>query len=267
LKRAGLFQYVIVRHSLGFRVGGKGVIGTLTNSRTDEAFEIVDSPTAIGRHEANVVRLRGFAISRFHAEIGAAAPGKPYLEDMGSTYGTYVNGHKIEGRVSLHDGDEILMGVSSGFPNGEYSFVFRKAKGSPKTTGRAQRKTPTRHDIREGLVKLGSSDAAHVFHLDGLFRRKECDSLATEVLRMVREKPKDVVVELSGVEYMNSYGMGMIVRLSQDVEAEKHKLVLAGAQGLVLKLFRTVGLDRRLACFATEEEALGELSQGRTTPR
>ncbi len=244
-------------------MGGTGVIGTLTNSRTNEAYKIIESPTAIGRHEANVVRLRGFAISRFHAEIGSAAPGKPYLEDMGSTYGTYVNGHKIEGRVSLHDGDEILMGVSSGFPNGEYSFVFRKAKGAPESTTRVAKKTPTRHAVREGVAKLGKSDVAHVFRLDGLFRRKECDSLATEVIRMVRERPKDVVIELSGVEYMNSYGMGMIVRLSQDVEAEKQRLVLAGAQGLVLKLFKTVGLDRRLACFATEEEAFNELSQGR----
>jgi anti-anti-sigma factor len=243
------------------------VIGTLTNSRTEEVYEIVESPTAVGRHEANAVRLRGFAISRFHAEIGQTAPGKPYLEDMGSTYGTYVNGHKIEGRVSLHDGDEVLMGVSSGFPNGEYAFVFRKAKGQPKSTTRLQKKTPTRHAVREGVARINKADSAHVFSLDGLFRRKECDSLATEVLRIVRGEPKDVVIELSRVEYMNSYGMGMIVRLSQDVEAEKRRLVLAGAQGLVLKLFQTVGLDRRLACFATEEEALNELTQGRASPR
>ena len=237
------------------------MIGTLTNSRTAEVHKIEESPTAIGRHEMNAVRLRGFAISRFHAEIGATAPGKPYLEDMGSTYGTYVNGHKIEGRVSLHDGDEILMGVSSGFPNGEYAFVFRKAKGSPKSTTRIQKKTPTRHAIREGVARIDKAEPAHVFHLDGLFRRKECDSLATEVLRVVRGEPKDVVLELSSVEYMNSYGMGMIVRLSQDVEAEKRQLVLAGAQGLVLKLFQTVGLDRRLSCYPTEADAIESLDE------
>ena len=243
------------------------MIGTLTNKRTEEAFEIAESPTAIGRHEVNAVRLRGFAISRFHAEIGAAAPGKPYLEDMGSTYGTYVNGHKIEGRVSLHDDDEILMGVSSGFPNGEYEFVFRKAKGQSESTSRIANKTPTRHAVREGIAQICKSTPAHIFRLDGLFRRKECDSLATEVLRIVRKEPKDVVLELSRVEYMNSYGMGMIVRLSQDVEAERKQLVLACAQGLVLKLFQTVGLDRRLSCFTTEEEALQALAEGRARPQ
>ena len=236
------------------------MIGTLTNSRTAEVHELEESPTAIGRHEMNAVRLRGFAISRFHAEIGATSPGKPYLEDMGSTYGTYVNGHKIEGRVSLHDGDEILMGVSSGFPNGEYAFVFKKGKDQPKSGTRPMKKTPTRHAIREGVAKIDKDDPAYIFRLDGLFRRKECDSLATEVMRIVREEPKSVVIELSAVEYMNSYGMGMIVRLSQDVEAENMRLVLAGAQGLVMKLFRTVGLDKRLSCYPTEQEALSALA-------
>jgi anti-anti-sigma factor len=243
------------------------MIGTLTNSRTEEVFEIAESPTAIGRHEVNVIRLRGFAISRFHAEIGSTAPGKPYLEDMGSTYGTYVNGHKIEGRVSLHDGDEILMGISSGFPDGEYSFLFAKTKGQPRPTSQLRKKTPTRHAVREGTAIINKADTAHVFRLDGLFRRKECDSLATEVLRIVHNEPKNVVIELSAVEYMNSYGMGMIVRLSQDVEEEKTQLVLAGAQGLVLKLFQTVGLDRRLACFPTEQEALDALVEGRADPQ
>ena len=240
------------------------MIGTLVNSRTNEEFEIEDSPTTVGRHEANMIRLRGFAISRFHAEIGATAQGTPYLEDMGSTYGTYVNGHKVEGRVSLHDGDEVLMGVSSGFPNGEYGFVFHKAAAGSKTTAKRPKKTPTRHAVREGTAKLDKTADAYVLQLDGIFRRKECDSLASEVLDMMQRSPGNVVLELSCVEYMNSYGLGMLVRLSQDVELESAKLALAGAHGLVLKLFQTVGLDRKLGSYPTVEGALEALGYDRS---
>ena len=237
------------------------MIGTLVNSRTNEEFQLDDSPTTVGRHEANTVRLRGFAISRFHAEVGQTPEGTPYLEDMGSTYGTYVNGHKVEGRVSLHDGDEILMGVSSGFPNGEYGFIFRNPPAGAETTPQKRKKPPTRHQVREGTVKFDKSTDAYVFHLDGIFRRKECDSLASEVMNLVKSDPRDVVLELSRVEYMNSYGLGMLVRLSQDVEAEDAKVAIASAQGLVLKLFQTVGLDRKLGSYPTVDDAVKALGE------
>jgi anti-anti-sigma factor len=237
------------------------VIGTFVNSRTNQEFQLEDSPTTVGRHEANMIRLRGFAISRFHAEVGQTPEGTPYLEDMGSTYGTYVNGHKVEGRVSLHDGDEVLMGVSSGFPNGEYGFIFRKPPAGAATTAKQRKKPPTRHQVREGTAKLNKSDDAYVFHLDGIFRRKECDSLASEVMGLVGTDPRDVVLELSRVEYMNSYGLGMLVRLSQDVESEEAKVAIAGAQGLVLKLFQTVGLDRKLGSYPTVDDAVKALGQ------
>jgi hypothetical protein len=35
-----------------------------------------------------------------------------YIQDMGSTNGTFVNGEKIAGRAQLHEGDRILVGTS-----------------------------------------------------------------------------------------------------------------------------------------------------------
>jgi anti-sigma B factor antagonist len=232
------------------------VIGKLVNSRTNEEYELIESPTPIGRHAANAVKLRGFAVSRFHAEIGEDAPGKPYVEDMGSTYGTYVNGKKVEGHVRLADGDVILLGVSSGFPDGEYAFTFVKAAGASREE---VKRTPARPSIHEGKAKFVDQGPAYVFRLDGVFRRHECDGLATAVLERVRREPKDVVINLAGVEYMNSYALGILVRLAQDVGAERRRVLLAGAQGLVLKLFQTVGLDKKLGSYPTEEEALEEL--------
>ena len=58
------------------------MIGTLVNNRTNEEHGLETVPTPLGRHQANALRLRGFAVSRFHAEIGETAPGQPYVEDM-----------------------------------------------------------------------------------------------------------------------------------------------------------------------------------------
>lgn len=237
------------------------MLGTLINNRTNEEYVVAESPTPVGRHEANLIRLKGFAVSRFHAEIGEQGSGRPYIEDMGSTYGTYVNGRRVEGRVGLHDGDEVRLAVSGGFPDGEYSFTFKMAADAPMApAGAAATKPPTKHTIREGKFEISDTQDIYIFRLDGVFRRHECDAFSGEAVKMIREVPKHLLLEVSRVEYMNSYGLGILVRLSQDMDMHGRRIGLAGAQGLVLKLFQTVGIDKRLPCYSTEDDAVKALT-------
>lgn len=50
-------------------------------------------------------------VSRRHAKI-TTTDGEIYIQDMGSTNGTFVNGEKIAGRARLTEGDRILVGTS-----------------------------------------------------------------------------------------------------------------------------------------------------------
>ena len=50
-------------------------------------------------------------VSRRHAKI-SSTDNDVYIQDMGSTNGTFVNGEKIAGRAQLHEGDRILVGTS-----------------------------------------------------------------------------------------------------------------------------------------------------------
>ena len=50
-------------------------------------------------------------VSRRHAKI-SSTDNEVYIQDMGSTNGTFVNGEKIAGRALLHEGDRILVGTS-----------------------------------------------------------------------------------------------------------------------------------------------------------
>jgi pSer/pThr/pTyr-binding forkhead associated (FHA) protein len=50
-------------------------------------------------------------VSRRHAKI-SSTENEVYIQDMGSTNGTFVNGEKIAGRALLHEGDRILVGTS-----------------------------------------------------------------------------------------------------------------------------------------------------------
>lgn len=63
---------------------------------------------AIGRAPDNDVCIRDQSVSQHHARAGVTAEGAIFIEDLGSTNGTYVNGEKIT-RQTLRDGDKVLI--------------------------------------------------------------------------------------------------------------------------------------------------------------
>lgn len=69
---------------------------------------IDDEPVTIGRAADNIIRLRDSHVSRTHCVI-ETVDGVICVRDLGSRYGTYVNGRRID-QVSLHHGDRIGVG-------------------------------------------------------------------------------------------------------------------------------------------------------------
>jgi adenylate cyclase len=64
----------------------------------------------IGRSEGNEVVLVNDSISRNHAMLYEAEPGVYYINDMGSSNGTFVNGARVAAPVQLRHGDAISIG-------------------------------------------------------------------------------------------------------------------------------------------------------------
>ena len=64
----------------------------------------------IGRSPANDVRLVDPSISRRHARISVAADGSALLQDVGSSYGTWVDGRRVESPVTVRPGARIRLG-------------------------------------------------------------------------------------------------------------------------------------------------------------
>jgi pSer/pThr/pTyr-binding forkhead associated (FHA) protein len=68
-----------------------------------------DQPVLIGRSRQCTVRLDAASISDRHARVGYES-GEFWVEDLGSSSGTFVNKHQISGRVKVDPGVPIALG-------------------------------------------------------------------------------------------------------------------------------------------------------------
>ena len=72
-------------------------------------FELVDSEVHIGRELDNALRLADPSISRHHCVVRRTASGYE-VQDLQSSNGVLVNGERVQGAVSLADGDHLTLG-------------------------------------------------------------------------------------------------------------------------------------------------------------
>src|SRR3954470_8327381 len=82
---------------------------TLKGPNPGRRFPLDDRCTIIGRQPDVAVYLESLAVSRHHAQV-VREEGGLFVEDIGSSHGTFVNGHRIAGRVPLAEGDTLQIG-------------------------------------------------------------------------------------------------------------------------------------------------------------
>lgn len=72
-------------------------------------YELDRDEFVLGRHPECTIQLQSNMVSRKHARVFVDG-GQPFVEDLGSGNGTFVNGKKIEGRSLLKHDDRIKLG-------------------------------------------------------------------------------------------------------------------------------------------------------------
>ncbi len=91
------------------------VLAQLVDDVVANRFEISRKRLSIGRHHNNDIQIDEQAVSSRHALISTEAnPDFPdykefFVEDLGSTNGTFVNDEKVTSKTRLHNNDVIRL--------------------------------------------------------------------------------------------------------------------------------------------------------------
>jgi hypothetical protein len=89
----------------------------ITRVDSGEEFEVTDGGITIGRDPECTMVINATGIAKKHAKI-VAKDGAVTIEDLGSGFGTYVDGKKISAPARLSETSKIGVGVSPSNPKG-----------------------------------------------------------------------------------------------------------------------------------------------------
>jgi anti-sigma B factor antagonist len=99
-------------------------------------------------------------------------------------------------------------------------------------------------------------DAFNVLPLEGEIDLHVSPRVAASLDAIISQKPARVVVDLSGVGYIDSSGLAVLIEGMQKVETYGGKFLLAGLQDNVRPIFEIARLDQVFMIFPHVDAAL-----------
>ena len=106
-------------------------------------------------------------------------------------------------------------------------------------------------------TEQAGSDAI-VLNLTGEVDLYTCPELKTELLRVIDEGAKVVVVDLSGTTFIDSTGLAVLIRGVDRLRRNDGRLAVVVVDPSLRKIFEVTGLDRVFTIHGSRDEALAQ---------
>jgi anti-sigma B factor antagonist len=105
-----------------------------------------------------------------------------------------------------------------------------------------------------------SDDGVTRVHLTGRLDASGSDAIGVRFTAAVVPKGRNAVIDLSGVTFVASLGLRLLIATSRGLTNKGHRMALFGAPPLVQEVLDNAAIDQIMPVTATEAEALVALS-------
>ena len=103
---------------------------------------------------------------------------------------------------------------------------------------------------------MAFSDPADILPLEGEIDLHVSPRVERAIASMIKKRPAQVVVDLSGVTFIDSSGLAVLIRAMQDVQKYGGKLSLCGINSDVRSIFEMARLDQVFLIDPRDDELL-----------
>src|SRR5213078_766912 len=103
---------------------------------------------------------------------------------------------------------------------------------------------------------MTSSDAVNVLPLEGEIDLHVSPRVESSLASIIAKRPQHVVVDLSGVTFIDNSGLAILINARQDVKEYGGKLTRAGINNNVRSIFEIARLDQFFLIDPRDDELL-----------
>ncbi len=110
------------------------------------------------------------------------------------------------------------------------------------------------------MTVADATDAITRVHLAGRLDAAGADAIGLRFTATVVAKSQDAVIDLSGVTFIASLGLRLLISAARGVVGKGHRIALFGATEFVQGILDDAAIDQIMPVVATEDEAIAELA-------
>ena len=110
-------------------------------------------------------------------------------------------------------------------------------------------------------IKKENKDEVHFIHVEGDIDAGSSIHLDNAFKEAIESGEMKIAVNLAGLEYISSAGLGVFVSHLDEFNNAGINLVLFGIQETVKQVFDILGLEKIIAIVETEEQAVEKLNE------
>jgi len=102
-------------------------------------------------------------------------------------------------------------------------------------------------------------DGIHYFGFVGQFDTTDVEQFQAHVEEAVDAQHFKIAINLGQMTFINSTALGSLIRAQKRLNQYGGDLAIAELHGFAESVFKTLGIDRKIKCFAAEDEAVSYL--------